>query len=51
MKAAKLIQMLLSIFSCRTDAMDRFLWTVLIYFDTFLVHNEANNDDNLKVPG
>jgi hypothetical protein len=35
----------------RTDAMNTFLWTVLLYFDTFLAYNEVSQDDNIKIPG
>ncbi|CAI8020072.1 Protein phosphatase 1 regulatory subunit 36 [Geodia barretti] len=35
----------------RTDAMNQFLWSVLLYHNAFTMHEEASSDENIKVPG
>ena len=35
----------------RTDAMNLFLWSVLLYYNAFTTHKEASSDENIEVPG
>ena len=35
----------------RTDAMNQFIWSVLLYHNAFTMHEEASSDENIKVPG
>ncbi len=31
--------------------MNSFLWAVLMYFESYLEHDEAKNDENVYTPG
>jgi protein phosphatase 1 regulatory subunit 36 len=35
----------------RTDTMNTFLWAVLLYYNAFINHKKASDDDNIKIPG
>lgn len=36
---------------CRTDEMNRLLWTALLYYDMLQQHKEARTNDHLSLPG
>ena len=39
------------LFLLRTDQMNNFLWSVLLYFEAFLEHDKAKCDENVYIPG